>query len=154
MRITMSEIRIATGIALHDDRVLLVASRYANHVDALWTLPGGRLEPGELAPETVAREVREETGLVAQVGALAYASESYDGATHVVNLTFEMRLEGEPQVPQEADHVVDAAWVPIPKLAERMKIAVVREPLLAYLNGSAQRYYGFHDAGVRIEWPQ
>ncbi len=149
----MSEIRIATGIARRDDRVLLVASRYANHPEPLWTLPGGRLEPGELAPETLAREVREETGLVARVGDLAYASESYDGATHVVNLTFEMKAEGEPRAPQGADHVIDAAWISIGELDTRMTVAVVREPLLAYLRGSAQRYYGFREAGVTIEWP-
>ena len=99
------------------------------------------------------REVLEETGLVARVDELAYASESYDGATHVVNLTFAIWVDGEPHVPHEADHVIDAAWVPISELSDRMKVAVVREPLLAYLRGSAERYYGFHHAGVTIEWP-
>jgi ADP-ribose pyrophosphatase YjhB (NUDIX family) len=145
-------IRIATGVARRKDEILLVASRYANHAEPIWTLPGGRQEPGELATEAVAREIREETGLEAIVRDLLYASESYDGATHVANLTFEVHLEGEPRIPRDHDHVVAAAWVPIARLQDRMRIAVVREPLLAYLNGSTQRYFGFHEAGVTIEW--
>jgi 8-oxo-dGTP diphosphatase len=145
-------IRIATGIARRDDCVLLVASKYASHDRPLWTLPGGRQEPNELASETVAREVAEETGLIATVDDLAYASESYDGATHVSNLIFAISVEGEPRVPAGNDHVVDAVWVAIAQLPERMAVAVVREPLLAYLRGSRRRYYGFHEAGVTIRW--
>lgn len=148
----MSEIRIATGIARHGDSVLLVASRYANHPDPVWTLPGGRQEAGELLNETVEREVREETGLVARVQELAYVSESYDGSTHVINTTFAIEVEGKPKAPQHTDHVNEAAWVPIGELPVRMKIAVTREPLLAYLRGSLQRYVGYHDAGVTIRW--
>lgn len=145
-------IRIATGIARHDAKILLVASRYAGHPQPLWTLPGGRQEPGELAPETIVREVHEETGLRATVDELAYASESYDGTMHVSNLVFAISVEGELRVPVAKDHVVDAAWIPIAELPERMNVAVVREPLLAYLNGSRRRYYGFHEAGVTIRW--
>ena len=149
----MREVRIVTGVARRADSVLLVASRYANHPKPLWTLPGGRQEEGELASETIKRELQEETGLSARVGALAYASESYDGWTHIANLTFAIEVDGELHIPQNADHIVEAAWVQIRELPTRVKVAVVREPLLAYLSGSAQRYYGFHDAGVTIEWP-
>ena len=52
------------------------------------------------------------------------------------------------------DHVVEVAWVPLAEAGARIVVGVVREPLLAYLRGSlTQRYAGFHDAGVTIEWP-
>jgi ADP-ribose pyrophosphatase YjhB (NUDIX family) len=60
------------GAIIRDDsgRVLLV--RRANEPGrGLWSLPGGRVEPGETEEAAVAREVLEETGLVVSVGALA-----------------------------------------------------------------------------------
>src|SRR6202042_3675063 len=68
-------IHLATGLIVHDGRLLMVASRYANHTDPLWNLPGGRQLPGELLAETVVREVFEETGLRAEAGEVAYVSE-------------------------------------------------------------------------------
>jgi ADP-ribose pyrophosphatase YjhB (NUDIX family) len=146
-------IHIATGLAVREGRVLLVASRYANHPQPLWNLPGGRQLPRELLAETVAREVREETGLHAEVGGLAYVSESYDGDLNVVNFTFRVDVSGDVDAGSE-DHVVAVEWVAIDKLAERIVVAVVREPLLAYLRGDLSRQYaGYHQAGITIEWP-
>ncbi|GGS65155.1 hypothetical protein GCM10010156_25110 [Planobispora rosea] len=39
--------------------------------EGLWSVPGGRVEPGESDAEAVVREVREETGLTVAVGRLA-----------------------------------------------------------------------------------
>ena len=149
-------IHLATGLALHEGRVLLVASSYPNQPHPLWNLPGGRQQPGELLAETVVREVLEETGLRVEVERLAYVSESYDGEQHFLNATFLVRLSfdfGQDDKKGE-DHVVGVEWVPISELAERIVVGVVREPLLAYLGGALpQRYAGFHDAGITIEWP-
>ncbi len=164
-------IHLATGIAIRDGQLLMVASRYPNHPEPLWNLPGGRQLPGELLSETVVRELFEETGLRAEAGEIAYVSESYDGAEHFLNVTFRVILrqaqddarqtQADTGAPFDSvrhdtrdDHVVDVAWVPLARAGERIAVGVVREPLLAYLRGSlAQRYAGFHDAGVTIEWP-
>ena len=156
-------IHLATGLAVHQGRVLLVASSYPNQPRPLWNLPGGRQQPGELLAETVVREVLEETGLRVEVDQLAYVSESYDGEQHFLNATFLVRPSFDGACPERSrraqgdnggDHVVGVEWVPISELAERIVVGVVREPLLAYLDGALpQRYAGFHDAGVTIEWP-
>ncbi len=150
----MTRIHIATALVRRDDHILLVASRYPNHPQPLWTLPGGRQLPGELLSHTVIRELHEETALTGAVRELCYVSESYDGATHFTNFTFCVEAAGEPVTPQdERDHVVSAQWVPIASLADRLQVAVVREPLLAYLNGTLRRYAGYAEAGVTIEFP-
>lgn len=54
----------AASVAIFDaDRVLLVARNRPPFRDH-WTLPGGRLEPGETAAAAAAREILEELGLV------------------------------------------------------------------------------------------
>jgi 8-oxo-dGTP pyrophosphatase MutT (NUDIX family) len=161
----MTRVHLGTGLAIRrseggDVSVLLVASRYPNQPEPLWNLPGGRQQPGELLSETVEREVVEETGLRARAAALAYLSESYDGSdVHFLNATFHIDLlDGAPFTRPHADagedHIVDVAWVPLSEIASRVAVAVVREPLVAYLHGVlARRYAGFHDAGITIEWP-
>jgi ADP-ribose pyrophosphatase YjhB (NUDIX family) len=146
-------IRLATGLAIHDGRVLLVASTYRGHAQPLWNLPGGRVAPGELLRDTLVREVLEETGLRATVSELAYVSESYDGARHVLNATFAIDVTGSVVTPGGDDHVVAVEWVAIDRLAERIAVAVVRDPLVHYLRDRT-RYHGFADAGVTIEWPE
>jgi ADP-ribose pyrophosphatase YjhB (NUDIX family) len=145
-------------LAVVDGRVLLVASRYPNHAAPLWNLPGGRQQSGELLTETVARELHEETGLRVRVGSLAYVGESYDGERHYLSACFHVEvvstssLDGARQ--DDSDHVVAWEWVPLEELAQRIVVRVVREPLLAYLRGDLpQRYAGFHEAGITIEWP-
>ena len=153
----MKHVHLATGLARRSDgAILLVASRYPNHEQPLWNLPGGRQRPGELLIDTVAREILEETGYRARVGALAYVSESYDcvEGVHFVNATFLAEVEAGAAAVSPDDHVVVSAWVRADELGSRIVVAVVREPLLAYLDGKlSQRYAGFPEAGITIRWP-
>ena len=52
------------GAVVHDaaGRLLLIRRGHDPH-RGLWSLPGGRVEPGESPEQAVVREVREETGL-------------------------------------------------------------------------------------------
>lgn len=53
----------AASVALiHGDEVLLIQRAFAPY-QGLWTLPGGRHEPGETIQETAIREIREELAL-------------------------------------------------------------------------------------------
>jgi ADP-ribose pyrophosphatase YjhB (NUDIX family) len=52
----------ASVALLHKQQVLLIQRARAPW-DGAWTLPGGRLEPGETAEDGAARELHEELGL-------------------------------------------------------------------------------------------
>ncbi len=64
------------GAVIRDDagRILLV-KRGHEPGKGLWSVPGGRIEPGETDERAVAREVREETGLDVECGSLLGAIE-------------------------------------------------------------------------------
>ena len=59
------------GAVVKDDegRLLLIKRGHAPAA-GLWSLPGGRIEPGETDAEALVREMREETGLVIDPGQL------------------------------------------------------------------------------------
>lgn len=76
-----------------DQRVLLV-QRAKEPGKGLWTVPGGRLERNETLAQAVAREVREETGLIVEVGALACVVERMGDDFHFVILDYLARVIG------------------------------------------------------------
>jgi len=59
-----------------------------------WSVPGGKLEPAETLAQAVAREVREETGLLVEVGALACVVERIGDDHHFVILDYVARVIG------------------------------------------------------------
>lgn len=63
----------AVAIITHEGRVLLHRGAH----ERTWSLPGGRIEPGEPAAEALRRELREELGLDATVGRLLWVVESF-----------------------------------------------------------------------------
>jgi ADP-ribose pyrophosphatase YjhB (NUDIX family) len=78
---------------LDGERVLLIR-RGRPPGEGLWSVPGGKLEPGETLAQAVAREVREETGLVVEVGPLACVVERMGDGYHFVILDYLARVIG------------------------------------------------------------
>jgi 8-oxo-dGTP diphosphatase len=57
----MSVIAASVAMARKDDVLLIQRNRAPS--EGLWTLPGGRLEPGETPEDCAVREIKEELGL-------------------------------------------------------------------------------------------
>ncbi|MBA2542235.1 MAG: NUDIX hydrolase [Deltaproteobacteria bacterium] len=89
-------------------RILLV-ERGTPPGEGLWTVPGGRLEASETLAQGVAREVREETGLIVEVGALACVVERMGDDYHFVILDYVARVIGGELT--AGDDAKQAKWV-------------------------------------------
>lgn len=108
--------QVAVGAIVFDadGRVLLV-ERGRPPGEGLWSVPGGKLELGETLAQAVAREVREETGLVVEVGALACVIEWMGDDYHYVILDYAARVIGGTLA--AADDVRNARFVAWSELA-------------------------------------
>lgn len=58
----------ASAVVLRRDGRVLLVQRGRPPLEGAWTLPGGRIEPGETSASAAAREVLEETGIAIAVG--------------------------------------------------------------------------------------
>jgi 8-oxo-dGTP diphosphatase len=103
----VSEVEAAGGVVLRDGSVLLV--HRAAYDD--WSLPKGKLDPGETWEQAARREVEEETGLDCEPGEEAGRTFYLDarGRSKEVRY-FLMEAAGEPEPRNEIDEV---RWVPL-----------------------------------------
>ena len=104
------------GVAVADGRLLLV-KRGRGVAAGRWSLPGGRLEPGESLVEAVARELAEETGIAVEVGALCGIAERRGPGYHYVICNHWVRVPGGTADPIAGDDAEDAAWFDAERLA-------------------------------------
>jgi 8-oxo-dGTP diphosphatase len=109
------ELAVAAVVVSHD-RLLLVRRGHGPAAGE-WSVPGGRVERGEVLAAAVAREVREETGVEVVCGPLLGWVERIDDDHHYVILDFEATAL-EDAVPVPGDDAAEAAWVPVDDVAD------------------------------------
>jgi ADP-ribose pyrophosphatase YjhB (NUDIX family) len=104
-----------SAVVFDDAGRVLVVERGKPPGEGLWSVPGGRLEPGESIAGAVAREVREETGLVVTVGPLVAVLERIASTYHHVIHAHRANVTGGTLAP--ADDVRAARFVTDDELA-------------------------------------
>jgi 8-oxo-dGTP diphosphatase len=104
------------AVSVLDGCLLLVRRAHAPGAGE-WSVPGGRVEPGELLAEAVVRELREETGLEGVCGSLLGVVERIGEHGHFVILDHLVTVLDDRD-PVAGDDATEAAWVPLEDVAE------------------------------------
>lgn len=118
------------GVAVVDGALLMVRRAHppeAGH----WTVPGGRVEPGESVTDAVERELKEETGLDVRCGSLLGWAERRGEDYHFVILDFEVTTPGQG-TPTAGDDATDVAWVPLGAVSGLTLVSGLEEFLVAH----------------------
>jgi 8-oxo-dGTP diphosphatase len=106
-------------VCFRGDQVLLIRRGRAPRAGQ-WSIPGGRVEPGERMQDTAHRELFEETGVRAELLGLV---DVVDGIfpeidRHYVLIDYAARwLEGEPR---PGDDAAEAVFLPIDQACDRV----------------------------------
>jgi len=112
------------GAVVHDAAGRLLLVRRANEPGrGQWSLPGGRVEPGESDASAVARELREETGLEVRVGSLI------GSVQRGPYLIFDYVGEAVGGQLSAGDDATAATWVTMAELEELELVAQLADTL-------------------------
>lgn len=102
-------------VCLRGDAVLLIR-RGKPPRQGEWSLPGGRIEPGERAVDAALRELREETGVEARITGLLDVVDGVfpEAGRHYVLIDYAAEwVSGEPVA---GDDAMEAAFVPLDRV--------------------------------------
>lgn len=109
---------VCVGAVVVEDGRLLLIRRGRGPAEGEWSVPGGRVEAGELLAEAVVRELAEETGLEGVCGELIGWVERVGDSHHFVILDFAVTLLEPEADPVAGDDAQEAAWVPLHEVAD------------------------------------
>ena len=105
------------GILIQQGEILLLKHTSIGPRGYLWSPPGGGVEFGQSAQETLVREFQEETNLDIEVGNFLFTNEYIGQKHHAIELFFEVQhLSGElalghdPELPSNAQMLSEARF--------------------------------------------
>lgn len=108
---------LCVGAVVVEDGRLLLIRRGTAPQRGYWSVPGGRVDPGETMVEAVVRELREETGLEGVCGELIGWVERMTDDRHLVILDFAAAVLGGRL--QAGTDALEVEWVAFDELSAR-----------------------------------
>lgn len=108
---TTAPVPCAGVVCLRGDEVLLIRRGTSPRLGE-WSLPGGRIEPGERAADAAMRELVEETGVTAELAGLIDVVDGFfPPRHHYVLIDYAARwISGNPRA---GDDAAEAAFHPL-----------------------------------------
>lgn len=110
--------RVGVGVIVVREGLVLLGLRQGSHGAGTWALPGGHLEFGESVEACAARELGEETGLLAsEFSPGPYANDLIEGRHYVTLFVVARGVSGEPQrcEPQKCAEWRWCSWHELPR---------------------------------------
>ena len=105
----MALVHVAVGVILDADHNILITRRAPDaHQGDLWEFPGGKVEAGESLTEALARELREELGIViGRTSALLEVRHDYGDKSVLLDVHVVWEFSGEARALEDQP----MAWV-------------------------------------------
>jgi 8-oxo-dGTP diphosphatase len=105
------------GILIEKDKILLLKHKSIGELGYLWLPPGGGVEFGESAEETLIREFKEETNLEISIEKYLFTNEMINAQHHAIELFFlvkrvtgKMKLGFDPEFDAENQILTQARF--------------------------------------------
>ena len=123
----MADPILGAGVVIVADGAILLVQRGHEPQLGRWSVPGGRVEPGETLQQAAAREAHEETGLEVRIGDELWDLTITDGDRTFEVHDFAATVTGGAL--RAGDDAADVRWVPFAEL----DLLPLTEDLLGYL---------------------
>lgn len=140
-------VAVSALISNPQDEVLLIKSPQRG-----WEFPGGQVEEGENLIEALQREIREETGMVASIGALVGVYSNIRPPSKLMFGFLGMWESGEPRTSEESLEVI---WVRRDDVLPRITHPAIHDRLkdmLAFSGRVVYRVYTTRPYVIHEEW--
>lgn len=108
-------IPVVAGLMRRQGKVLVGQRPQGGSLAGAWEFPGGKIELGESPEIALARELKEELGIDAEIGPLKFAASHTYGKTGILFLFFEVKFwKGQIKTQQH----LDLKWVTTKELGQ------------------------------------
>jgi 8-oxo-dGTP diphosphatase len=135
------------GIVFNNQKQVLLIQRNQPPAMGFWSIPGGKLEPGESLAEACQREIKEETGLEIKVKNIVAIVERRIEGFHYVIIDYLALLKDEENIfPIAQSDVAEAKWISLEHLADFKLVTGLAEIILRSYSLYSENYLaGLYD---------